>query len=58
MSHEKWIKLKENIGKDIEMLGFLSISKKKDIVLRFMNRDKDKKALITIIILLYTNQEE
>ena len=58
MPQEEWIKLKDNVDKDIEMHGFLSTSKNKGIALKFMSLDRNKKALITILVLPYTNQEE
>ena len=58
MPQEEWIKLKDNVGKDIEIHGFLSTSKNKGIALKFMNLDRNKKALIIVIVLPCTNLEE
>ena len=50
LTDQEWGTLKQNIGKEIEMLGFLSTSKEKEVALRFIKRDTAKKTLITIIV--------
>ncbi len=50
MSEGEWSSLKENQDKEIEMHGFLSVSKEKNVALHFMKRDPSKMALITIIV--------
>ena len=50
LTDQEWSTLKQNTGKEIEMLGFLSTSKEKEVAMRFIKRDTAKKTLITIII--------
>jgi len=50
ISHEEWMKLQHNIGKEIEMYGFLSTSKLQGVALNFAKSDPQNKAFITIII--------
>ncbi len=58
MSEQEWLSLKENTGREIEMHGFLSVSKVKNVALNFMRRDSSKMALITIIVPKGPNEEE
>jgi len=58
LSEQEWSSLKENQDKEIEMHGFLSVSKVKNVALNFMNTDLSKKALITIIVPKGPNEEE
>ena len=50
LSDREWAILEKNVGKDIEMFGFLSTSKVKEVALRFLKKDIAKKTLITIIV--------
>lgn len=45
LSEQEWLSLKENQDKEIEMHGFLSVSKVKNVALNFMNTDPSKKCL-------------
>ena len=58
LSEMEWLSLKENQDKEIEMHGFLSVSKEKNVALNFMRTDPSKKALITIIVPKGPNEEE
>jgi len=58
LSEEEWSSLKENKGREIEMLGFLSASKLEKVALNFMKKDPNKKAFITIIVPKGLNEEE
>jgi len=58
LSEKEWSSLKENINQEIEMHGFLSVSKEEKISLNFMNTDPDKKVFITIIVPKGPNEEE
>jgi len=50
ISDDEYGKLSRNIGKEIEMCGFLSTSKSQKAASNFLNLDIVKKALITIIV--------
>ena len=50
LSDQEWIALEQNVGKDIEMFGFLSTSKAREVALGFLKRDTAKKTLITIMV--------
>ena len=50
LTNAEWENLQNNIGKDIEMHGFLSTSKSFDAAFRFMNAGSPGKVFITIII--------
>ena len=50
MSDDEWKQIERNIGKEIEMLGFLSTSKSKKVAVDFLSQDISKKILITIIV--------
>lgn len=50
ISGDEWDTLKNNIGRDIEMYGFLSTSKAKAAALNFIKKDANKKGFITIIV--------
>ena len=58
ISEEDFSSLKENQDKEIEIHGFLSVSKEKDIALNFMETDPNKKVFITIIVPKGPNEEE
>jgi len=58
LSQEEWSSLKENQDKEIEMHGFLSVSKVNNVALNFMNTDPSKKVFITIIVPKGPNDEE
>ncbi len=58
LSDEEWLSLKENTGREIEMHGFLSVSRIKKIGLNFMKDDLNKKVFITIIVPKGQNEEE
>ena len=60
LSNEEWLGLKENQGREIEMHGFLSASKDKNVALSFMEYafDPSKMVLITIIVPKGPNEEE
>jgi len=58
LSEKEWSSLKENQDKEIEMHGFLSVSKKKGVALKFMQSDPSKKVFITIIVPKGPNEEE
>jgi len=58
LSLEEWSSLKENIGREIEMHGFLSVSKDKNIALQFFRQNPSKMVLITIIVPKGPNEEE
>ena len=58
MSEQEWKSLKINRDKEIEMHGFLSVSKEKDVALNFMRFDQDEKVFITIIVPRGPNEEE
>jgi len=50
ISSEEWEKLKKNVGKEIEMYGFLSTSVSSKTALDFARDDTKNKIFITIII--------
>ena len=58
ISHEEWMRLEQNIGKEIEMYGFLSTSKIRNIALNFAQKDSNKKVFITIIVPKSIDNEE
>jgi len=58
LSQEEWASLKENVDNEIEMHGFLSVSKVKNVAVHFMQTDPSKKVLITIIVPKGPNTEE
>jgi len=58
LSDQEWINLQSNIGKDIEMHGFLSTSKRQSIGMKFLGSDTNQKALITVIVLPQSDKEE
>ena len=58
LSEKEWSSLKENLDKEIEIHGFLSVSKKKSVALNFMQTDPSKKVLITILVPKGPNEEE
>jgi len=58
LSQEEWSHLKENRDKEIEMHGFLSVSKEKNIALTFMQTGGSQKVLITILVPKGPNEEE
>ena len=57
ISAEEWSKLEQNRGKDIEMYGFLSTTKNQKVALDFAQSDIDKKALITIIVSPFLDED-
>ena len=57
LSQEEWSSLKENQDKEIEMHGFLSVSKDKKVALNFL-RDPSQMVLITVIVPKGPNVEE
>jgi len=58
ISDEEWSLLEKNVGKDIEMLGFLSTSKSEKVASNFQNRDKQKKVFMTLIVPKCPPQED
>lgn len=50
ISEEEWTQLQQNCGKDIEMYGFLSASKKPEVIEFFLEGDPDKQVIITVIV--------
>jgi len=58
LSGEEWKVLKENLGKEIEIHGFLSASKKTTTPLALMEDDSDKKVFISIIVPKGLHEEE
>ena len=50
ISAQEWSHLEAKVGREIEMFGFLSTTKAKDVALDFVKHDIAKKALITIIV--------
>jgi len=58
LSEQEWDRLKKNTGKDIEMHGFLSTTKHKRVAFKFLSNDLNKKALITIVVLPQSGNEE
>ena len=58
MSSQDWEKLKNNVGRDIEMHGFLSTSKLERVAFNFLKANPEQKALITIIVPRCSDKEE
>ena len=58
LSDQEWSNLKQNLGREIEMHGFLSTSKSQNTALNFMHDDPDQKVFITIIVPKGPNDEE
>ena len=58
LSNEEWLSLKNNINKEIEMHGFLSVSKEKKVALHFVKSDPSSKVFITILVPKGQNDEE
>jgi len=58
LSQDEWTSLKENVGREIEMHGFLSVSKNKNSVSQFMEIDPSQKVFTTILIPKGPNEEE
>jgi len=58
LSEQEWSSLKENVDREIEMHGFLSVSKVKNVGLNFLKTDPSKKAIITIIVPKGPNDQE
>ncbi len=58
LSDSEWSNLKENLNQEVEMHGFLSVSKTKKIGLNFMKLDPSKKVFITIIVPKGPNEEK
>ena len=58
MSSQDWKKLKNNVGRDIEMHGFLSTSKLERVAFNFLKANPEQKTLITIIVPRCSDKEE
>jgi len=58
ITSQEWDKLKKNVGRDIEMHGFLSTSKAERVAFKFLEADPELKALITIIVPRCSDKEE
>ena len=58
LSEEEWSSLKANLNQEIEMHGFLSVSKEKKVALKFMGIDPSQKVFVTIIVPKGQNEEE
>ena len=58
LSQEEWESLKGNLGREIEMHGFLSVSKLKNVALNFMKMNPSDKVFITILVPKGPNEEE
>jgi len=58
LSEQEWMNLKANINREIEMHGFLSASKKKNVALNFLKADPTNKVIITILIPKGPNDQE
>jgi len=58
LSEQEWSNLKSNLNREIEMHGFLSVSKEKKVALGFLQTDPSQKVLITIIVPKGPNEEE
>ncbi len=52
------LKESENKDKEIEMHGFLSVSKDRKVALKFMKKDSGKMALISILVPKAPNEQE
>jgi len=50
ISSQEWEQLQQNVGKEIEMYGFLSTSKERNVAVNFAAQDIKNKALLTIIV--------
>jgi hypothetical protein len=50
LSDNEWTRLQQNCGREIEMHGFLSTTKQKEVAFNFCKTDLNKKALISIIV--------
>jgi len=58
LSQEEWSSLKVNLGREIEMHGFLSVSKVKNVALHFMQENPNQKVFITVLVPRGPNEEE
>jgi len=58
MSSQDWEKLKNNVGRDIEMHGFLSTSKEEEVAFNFLQANPDQKVFITIVVPPCSDKEE
>ena len=58
LSEKEWSTLKDSQDQEIEMHGFLSVSKEPNVALNFMQTNPDKKVFITIIVPKGPNEEE
>jgi len=58
LSGEEWSNLKENVGREIEMHGFMSASKAKKIAMKFVGDEVSAKVFITIVVPKGPNDEE
>lgn len=58
MSEGEWPDLNENKSREIEMCGFLSVSKDKNVPLNFIQSDPNQKVFITILVPKGPNEEE
>ena len=58
LSAEQWSILKESVGQEIEMHGFLSVTKEKNFALKSMGTDFTKSVFITILVPKGPNEEE
>jgi len=58
LSDKEWSSLKENVYIEIEMHGFMSVSKEKNVALNFMGIDPSKKVFVTIIVPKGPNEDE
>lgn len=58
LSQEEWSDLKTNLGLEVEMHGFLSVSKDKEVALRFLQENSNQKVFITILVPNGLNEEE
>lgn len=50
ITKEEWVRLEQNQEKEIEMYGFLSTTKNKNVAETFAQEDRDQKAVITIVV--------
>ena len=58
LSDDEWRNLEEHKGKEIEMFGFLSTSKSKNVAVEFIQKDMSKKVFITVIIPATSGEEK
>jgi len=58
LAQDEWTKLTQNVGREIEMYGFLSTTKNPRVAQNFALLDPAKKALITIIVPQGPNEGE